>query len=77
METRSSLPKINIKATGENIKWLREKSDISVNALAEMLDIHFVAVYSWQKGRALPSVYNLVALSKIFGASMEEILVVE
>lgn len=77
METRSSLPKINIKATGENIKRLREKSDISVKALADTLSVTIMAVYAWQKGRSLPTVDNLVALSSIFDVGMNEILVVE
>ena len=77
METRSSLPKINIKATGENIKRLREQRNISVKALSEMLDLTIIAVYSWQSGRSLPTVENLVALSSIFDVGMNEILVVE
>ncbi len=77
MEKISSLPKINIKATGRNIKRLREQRNISVKALSEMLYLTIIAVYSWQSGRSLPTVDNLVALSSIFDVGMNEILVVE
>ncbi len=73
----NTLPTINIKSTGENIKRLREKKGISVVNLAKMLGITHIAIYIWQNGRAIPSVDNLVALSKIFGVSIEDILVVE
>ena len=33
------------------------------------------AVYCWQRGRNLPSVDNLYAISKLWGVSMNDILV--
>ena len=33
------------------------------------------AIYKWQQGKCLPSVDNLYALSRLFGVSMNEILV--
>ena len=33
------------------------------------------SVYRWGRGKAMPSVDNLYMISKIFGVSMEELLV--
>ena len=33
------------------------------------------AVYKWQRGESLPSVDNLYALSRLFGTTMDDILV--
>lgn len=73
----NTLPTINIKATGENIKRLREKSGISVVNLAKMLGITHIAIYMWQNGKSVPSLRILLALGKIFGVKVEDILVVE
>lgn len=35
------------------------------------------AIYHWQNGKNLPSVDHLCALAKLFGVSMDEILVIQ
>ena len=39
-------------------------------------DYEDYAVYKWQNGEALPTLDNLVVLSKVFGVPMDEIVVV-
>lgn len=71
-------PVIDLEKTGENIRYLREKKGLSVNDIREFMGfLDPQAVYSWQKGKYLPSVDHLCALSKLFGVSMDEILVLQ
>lgn len=64
-----------MKATGRRIKALREGRSITVRSLAKELGLSDVqAIYKWQRGDALPSTDNLLALSLFFDVSIEEIL---
>ena len=74
-------PVIDAAATGRNLRRLRlekgnrEKGN-SVKELQEYLGLSCPqGVYQWQAGRSLPSVDNLYAVSRLWGVSMNEILV--
>ncbi len=70
------LPRIDMAATGRNIDRLRRASGFSVRELQRALILSSPqAVYKWLRGEALPSLDNLLALSRLLGAAMEEILV--
>lgn len=76
MKTNVAYPVIDMKRTGENIKKLRKERDISIGELQEFLGISGPqAIYHWQSGVAVPSVDNLLAISHLFGVTMNEILV--
>ncbi len=69
-------PTIDMKATGENIIRLRKANGLSVRELQRYFGFEEPqAIYKWQQGKSLPSVDNLLALSCLFGVSMNEILV--
>ena len=69
-------PVIDIVATGRNIRRLRLEKGYSVNALQEYLGLSCPqGIYHWQRGATLPSTDNLYALSRLWGVSMNEILV--
>lgn len=69
-------PVIDSEATGRNILRLRTERKLSVRDLQAYFGFAEPnAIYHWQKGKALPSVDNLYALSELFGVSMNEILV--
>ena len=69
-------PTIDLIATGNNIKRLREEKGISVRQLQKFFGFEQPqAIYRWQWGRCLPSVDNLFALSKILQVPIEKILV--
>ena len=74
-------PVIDAAATGRNLRRLRlekgnrEKGN-SVKELQEYLGLSCPqGVYQWQAGRSLPSVDNLYAVSRLWGVSINEILV--
>ena len=67
---------IDMIATGERIKQLREMKGISVEHLQEFLGFSSKqAIYRWQRGETLPTTDNLFALAGYFDISMDEILV--
>ncbi len=62
---------------GEKIQQLRKKEGLSQEALAERLGLSRQAVSKWESGTAIPSIDNLVELSKIFGVTVGELLQLE
>ena len=59
---------------GEKITLLRMNKNISQEALAEMLGVSRQSVSKWEMGGALPQIDKVLQLSKIFGASTDELL---
>lgn len=71
-------PIINLVKTGQNIKNMREEKGMTVQKLANFLELEAVqAVYNWQTGKTLPSIENLKILSELFNKPMDEILIFE
>ena len=69
-------PTIDLPATGRNIERLRIAAGYTVRELQFQLGLGSAqAIYKWQRGEALPSLDNIVILSRLLGASIEEILV--
>ena len=71
-------PVIDVKKTGENILRLRIERQVSVREL----QLYFgfaepAAIYHWQSGDNLPTLDNMMALSKLFGVTIEEIVVLK
>ena len=74
--TNVLFPTIDLRATGENIIRLRKANGFTVRELQHYFGFEEPqAIYKWQQGKCLPSVDNLYALSRLFGVSMNEILV--
>ena len=71
------LPVIDMQATGRNIETLRRKNHLKVVDVQDFFDFNTPqAIYKWEKGRSLPSLENLVALARMFGCTIEDILVI-
>ncbi len=71
-----TLPVINMKATGMNIKMLRIKNGYSVEDVQTALRLATKqAVYKWQAGKTLPDISNLIALARLFRVEISDILV--
>lgn len=70
------VPIIDMEATGENIKQLREMQGVSVRQIQEVLGFtNPQAIYKWQRGDNLPSIDNLVILASLLGTSIDDIIV--
>ena len=72
------VPVIDMRATGQNIKRIREAAGISVRDLQMILGFTSPqAIYKWQNGDCLPTIDNLVILAAVFRVSIDEIIVVD
>lgn len=58
---------------GERISLLRRQAELSQDALAEKLGVSRQAVSKWETDQCAPDTYNLIALSRLLGASLEYI----
>ena len=66
---------IQQKATGERIRELLLKYGYSVKDIQEVMGFENPqAVYKWLSGKSLPSLDNLLILSKVLHTSIEDIL---
>lgn len=71
-------PVINLQATGNKIKNLRKKSGFSVKDLQELFGFEYPqAIYAWEQGKNIPTIDNLLVLSKIFNCKIEEIVQIQ
>ena len=69
-------PVIDMKNTGKKLKWLKEAHKLTSREIADYLGFTSKrAIYRWFQGESLPTVDNLFALSKLFGVSMDEMIV--
>ena len=74
----SVFPVINLKGTGSNIENCRREAGLSVRDLQDYFGFEYPqAIYKWQHGECLPTVDNLLALSRILEVKMEDLLVYE
>lgn len=74
----AEIPIINMTATGENIRQLREIQGISVKDLQDVFGFtNPQAIYKWQNGMSIPTLDNLVILASVLGTTIDDILVTE
>lgn len=66
------------KETGENIRILLKTNGYTVKDVQEVMGFENPqAVYKWLSGKSLPSLENLLILSKLLNISIENILVLD
>lgn len=58
----------------EKLFELRKKANMTQNDLAEKLNVSRQAVSRWEMGTAMPDVENLIAMSDLFGVSLDYLL---
>lgn len=59
---------------GQRIQELRKKQGLSQEALGEKLGASRQAISRWEMDGAVPEVNKLIALSKLFRVSLDELL---
>lgn len=62
------------KALGEILKEYRVKCKMTQEFVAERLGVSRQAVSKWESGASDPSMSNLIALAKLYGVAIEDIL---
>lgn len=69
---------IRQEETGRRIKMLLAENGYSVRDIQSAMGFENPqAVYKWTSGKSLPSLDNLLILSKLLNTSIEEILVID
>ena len=61
-------------AVGKNIAKLRQNRNMTQQQLAAALNVSHQAVSKWETGAALPDVQTLMALTGLFGITVEQLL---
>ena len=78
MYAKAAFPVINLAETGRCIEQRRRQAGLTVRELQAYFGFEYPqAIYKWQHGECLPTVDNLLALSKLLQVSMEDLLVYE
>ena len=62
------------KTLGETLKEHRTRCKMTQEFVAEHLNVSRQAVSKWENGTSDPSTSNLLALAKLFGVSISELL---
>ena len=62
------------KYFGDNLYNLRKAKGISQEELAEMLGVSRQAVSKWERNEAYPDTENLIAISKLFGVTIDGLI---
>ena len=69
--------KVDKRATGLNNYRLLECSELTMEEVAEFLELTSPRViYDWMNGIKLPSTENLLNLAKLFNVQVEDILAI-
>ncbi len=73
-----NVPVIDMQATGTNIKNLRKERSLKVSDIQNYFDFNTPqAIYKWERGYSLPTIENIVALSRLFRCTVEEIVILK
>ena len=73
-----NFPVINLTETGKNIKRIAKKNGYSAEKIRDVLGISDRSnIYKWFRGEVLPTLDNLLALSILFGVTINELIITE
>lgn len=59
---------------GDNLYILRQRAEMSQEELAERLGVSRQAVSKWERCEAYPDTENLIAISRLFGVTLDELV---
>lgn len=69
-------PIINLAATAVRIKSYRLRCGYSVREIQAIFNFSSAeAIYSWEKGKYLPTIDNLIVLAAVYGVTVDDIIV--
>ena len=69
-----TMPVIDMKKTGENIKAMRKANNISVKDIVMNTGVSERAVFKWQQGKSVPTIDNLIILAVMFNVTIDQIV---
>ena len=65
---------MDMKSIGKKISKYRKKRDWTQRQLAKQLSVSHQAVSKWEKGAAIPDLETLVAMARLFGVSVDQLI---
>lgn len=65
---------IDNRLTGKKIAAMRQKSAMTQQQLAAMMNVSHQAVSKWESGQALPDIETLLELTRFFGVTVEQLV---
>ena len=74
-----SIPTIDVPATSQKLKNLRENNNISVAQIQKLLGMENPqSIYTWEnpEKKYLPRIDNLIALAKLYKVTLDEIIII-
>lgn len=66
---------VDRKKTAERILQYINRAGMTRYRLAQIMFVSYKAVYSWCKGKKIPSIDNVARMAEIFGCTMDELVV--
>ena len=76
MKTTYLKPVLDLAATGAKIKTVMKDKGITARELQIIMDFPYVqTIYNWFAGKNMPTIDNLVVLSKILAVPMDDLVV--
>ncbi len=70
-----SIKKLDEKIVSRNVRRMIIESSLTMEDIANLLDVTPRLLYYWQNGKRVPNIQNLYGLSQLFNVSIESILV--
>lgn len=58
----------------QNLKTLRKKNGLTLEALAEKLGVSRQAAAKWEKGETVPDIENCIALAELYGVTIDSLV---
>lgn len=72
---KEQYPTIDVERFGENLREICEAKNVTANELKDYLNLGSIqAVYMWFKGKRLPNLDNMYAISRYLGVSMDDLI---
>ena len=75
-----SIPTIDVVATSQNLKKLREKNNITVAQIQKLFGMENPqSIYIWEnpEKKYLPRIDNLITLAKLYKVTLDEIIIIK
>lgn len=75
-----SVPTIDVPATSQNLKKLRESHNITVAQIQKLLGMENPqSIYIWEnpEKKYLPRIDNLITLAKLYKVTLDEIIIIK
>lgn len=74
------IPTIDVPATSQNLKKLRENNNITVSQIQKLLGMENPqSIYTWEnpEKKYLPRIDNLITLAKLYKVTLDEIIIIK